>query len=344
MYSFKSDYSEGAHPRLIERFLATNQEQTIGYGEDDYSIQAQNLIKKLVKNPNSQVHLLVGGTQTNLITIAAFLRSHEAVIAVESGHVAVHEAGAIEATGHKVIVTKGKDGKLYPEDIEKVLAYHVDEHMVRPKLVYISDSTEIGTIYTLKELEALSATCKKHRLIFYVDGARLGSALMSPENDVTLADLGRLTDAFYIGGTKNGALFGEALVINNPDLQEDFRYHLKQKGAMLAKGRLLGLQFLALFEDDLFFEIGQHANNMALRLQEGLSKLGVEFFVASPTNQIFPIFHPDTIAELRCKYLFQDWEKLDDTHIAVRLVTSWATSKEAVDAFLEDAKESLQKA
>ena len=338
MYSFKNDYSEGAHPRILNALVETNLEQTEGYGEDIYCQKAAELIKERIGHNDVAIHFLSGGTQTNLIAISAFLRPHEAAIAANTGHIFVHETGAIEATGHKVISIPVSDGKINPQVIQSVLEAHTDEHMVKPKLVYISNPTEIGTIYRKSELEALSRFCKKNSLYLFVDGARLGSALCSPENDLKLSDFGVLTDAFYIGGTKSGALLGEALVICNPSLQEDFRFHLKQKGAMLAKGRLLGMQFLELFRDDLYFDLAKHANAMADLLRDALQKGGFRFLTHSSTNQIFPILPNSLIEGLQKKYSFIVWAKMDPTHSAVRLVTSWATKEEAVLAFIEDLK------
>ena len=255
MYSFKNDYSEGAHPRILEKLLKTNLEQTEGYGKDKYCIEAENLIKNKLNNKDVNIHFISGGTQTNLIAISAFLRPYEAAISANTGHIQVNEAGSIESTGHKVIPVNVEDGKLRKEDVLYVLSKYTNEHVVKPKLVYISNSTEIGTIYTKSELEGLSLVCRENNLILFMDGARLGSALACKQNDLTFEDISKLTDAFYIGGTKNGALLGEALVICNKNLQEDFRYNLKQKGAMLAKGRLLGIQFTELFKDDLYIEI-----------------------------------------------------------------------------------------
>ena len=311
MYSFKNDYSEGAHPRILETLLRTNLEQCEGYGKDTYCEEAENLIKNKLNNESIDVHFISGGTQTNLIAISAFLRPHEGVISADTGHIFVNEAGSIEATGHKVISVDVVDGKLRRDDILSVLSKFTNEHVVKPKLVYISNSTEIGTIYKKSELEELSKVCRENKLLLFMDGARLGSALSCKENDLTLEDISKLTDAFYIGGTKNGALLGEALVICNKDLQEDFRYHLKQKGAMLAKGRLLGIQFIELFKDDLFFEIGKHENDMADILRDGISRLGYEFLVDSPSNQIFPIFNNNIIRELEKNYGFNIWEKLN---------------------------------
>ena len=338
MYSFKNDYSEGAHPNILKSLIRTNEEQTSGYGEDVYTEKAKSLIKEQVGREDVAVHFLVGGTQTNLTAISAFLRPHEAAIAAHSGHIAVHETGAIEATGHKVLTAETENGKLTVCKIQELIEGHCDEHMVKPKLVYISNSTEVGTIYFKKELEALSDYCKKQGLLLFLDGARLGSALMSKENDVTLNDLARLTDAFYIGGTKNGALMGEALIIVKESLKEDFRYLIKQKGGLLAKGRILSLGFIELFTDNLFFELAAHANLMAEKLTKGIEAAGFNFLSASSTNQVFPIFPNKVIECLREKYDFSIWEKVDEDHTAVRLVTSWATEEVCVEAFNQDLK------
>lgn len=342
MYSFKNDYSEGAHPQILNALVQTNLEQEAGYGEDRYTQKAIDLLKEKMGRSDVDVHLLSGGTQTNLTAIAAFLRPHEAAIAASSGHIFTHETGAIEATGHKVLSVDTKDGKLKPEHLKAVLDYHTDEHMVKPKLVYISNSTEIGTIYKKNDLEQLRDFCSKNNLILYMDGARLGSALTSFENDLTLADLPALVDAFYIGGTKNGALIGEAFVICNESLKTDFRFHMKQKGGLLAKGRVLGIQFLELFRDNLFFELADNANKMADLLKTELSAYNVKFLTDSPTNQIFPILHNEVIAVLQTKYAFHVWEKVDDHFAAIRLVTSWATKEEHVAAFIEDYKKLAQ--
>lgn len=335
MYSFKNDYSEGAHPRILETLLRTNLEQSEGYGKDTYCEQAEKLIKDKLNNQEVDVHFISGGTQTNLIAISSSLRPYEAVISANTGHIYVNEAGSIEATGHKVIPIDVKDGKLRKEDILLVLNKYNNEHVVKPKLVYISNSTEIGTIYTKSELENLSQVCKENNLILFMDGARLGSAITCRENDLTLEDISKLTDIFYIGGTKNGALLGEALVICNKNLQDDFRYNLKQKGAMLAKGRLLGIQFIELFKDDLFFEIGKHENDMADILREGINNLGYYFFVNSPSNQIFPILNNSVLNELEKYYGFSIWEKIDENRSAIRLVTSFATKKEVCKEFIK---------
>ncbi|MBC8015092.1 MAG: aminotransferase class I/II-fold pyridoxal phosphate-dependent enzyme, partial [Sporomusaceae bacterium] len=257
-------------------------------------------------------------------------------IAANTGHILVHETGAIEATGHKIISIEVNDGKLGPHHIKAAIEIHTDEHMVKPRLVYISNPTEIGSIYKKNELKQLSQFCKENNLLLFVDGARLGSALCSDENDLNLTDLGVLVDAFYIGGTKNGALMGEALIICNDFLKSDFRFHMKQKGALLAKGRLLGIQFLELFKDDLYFELARHANGMAGLLRNGISKAGYSFLTHSPSNQIFPILPNCLIAKLQEKYSFYVWAKVDTDHSAVRLVTSWATKEGAVTAFIDD--------
>lgn len=336
MYSFKDDYSEGAHPRILNALIASNLEQLVGYGEDKYSLEAIELIKQRIKRDDIYVHLFSGGTQTNLTVISAFLRPYEAAIAANTGHILVHETGAIEATGHKIISCEVKDGKLAPAHIKTVLEAHTDEHMVKPKLVYISNPTEIGSIYSKHELEQLRQFCKENKLYLYLDGARLGSALCSEENDIELSDLATLVDAFYIGGTKNGALLGEALVICKDSLNEDFRFYIKQRGGLLAKGRVLGIQFLELFKDDLFFDLARHANTMAGLLRNEISRAGYTFLTHSTSNQIFPILPNWLIEKLQEKYSFYVWAKIDTDHSAIRIVTSWATKEEAVSALIED--------
>ncbi len=338
MYSFKNDYSEGAHKSILEALLETNMIQETGYGEDSFTEKAKELIKEKLQNKEASIHLLSGGTQTTLIAMSAFLRPHEAVISANTGHILVHETGAIEATGHKIISVPSKDGKLVSEDIVNVLESHTDEHMVRPKLVYISNSTEIGTVYTKEELENLYNCCRENRLILFVDGARLGSALCAEGNELTLEDMGRFSDAFYIGGTKNGALFGEALVIINESLKEDFRFHIKQKGGLLAKGRALGLQFFKLFENDLYFDLAKHANQMSKILSDGIRELGYKFLIDSNSNQVFPILPNEIIKKLEKNYAFYIWEKFDEENSVIRLVTSWATPKEEVEVFVEELK------
>lgn len=338
MYCFNNDYSEGAHPNIMNALIQASLEQHTGYSLDTHTEHAKELIRKEIRREDADIHLIVGGTQTNMITISAALRPHQAVIAPETGHINVHETGSIESTGHKVLTQPAPDGKLTPALIQKTLDWHTDEHMVQPKMVYISNTTEIGTQYTLAELEALSAFCRQKGLYLFLDGARLGAALTSPANNVTMADIARLTDVFYIGGTKNGALFGEALVILNPELKPDFRYMIKQKGAMLAKGFLLGIQFEELFQNQLFYEMASHANEMAASLKTVFSQCGFPFFSESCTNQQFPILPNDLIAQLRKSYQFQDQQAIDDNHTAVRFVTSWATKEEAVRQFVADFK------
>lgn len=336
MYSFKNDYSEGAHSRILNALVETNLEQTDGYGTDQYTERSVNLLKKKIDREDVDIHLLVGGTQVNLTAISAFLRPHQATIGADTSHINCHETGAIEATGHKVITMKTNDGKLTPNLIQNVVDSHSDEHMVQPKLVYISNSTELGTLYTKAELIDLHDCCKRNKLLLYLDGARLGSALVAEENDLTLADIAKLVDAFYIGGTKNGALFGEALVICNDELKEDFIYFIKQKGGLLAKGRLLGIQFEELFKDDLYFELAKHANKMALMLKGAIVDEEYKFLTESFTNQQFPIFPNNLIEKLSEKYSFNIERVIDSNYTAIRLVTSWATKEEIVLEFIED--------
>ncbi len=335
IYSFNNDYSEGAHPRILQAMMETNLDQNSGYSMDTHTAHARDLIRHEIKRDDVDVHIIVGGTQTNLLGISCALRPHQAVICAETGHINVHETGAIEATGHKVLGQITPDGKLTTADIQKALDWHTDEHMVQPKMVYISNATEVGTQYTKAELEAISSFCRQHGLYLFLDGARMGAALTSKANDLTLADIARLTDLFYIGGTKNGALLGEALVICHPDLKPDFRYMIKQRGAMLAKGWLLGIQFEELFQNNLFYDMAAHANEMAELLRKGITACGYSFQWDSSTNQLFPIL-PDSVMEALAKdFLFSTQLKVDETHTCIRLVTSWATKKEGVDAFLE---------
>lgn len=336
-HSFYNDYSEGAHPRILEALGRSNLTQETGYGVDQHSLEAAYLIRNRIKNPNAAVHFVSGGTQANLIVLAAMLgKPYEAVIAAKTAHINVHEAGAIEATGHKIVTADSKDGKIKADQVVEAVKFHSDEHMVKPKVVFISDATELGTVYTTQELEGLSRVCKENNLYLYLDGARLGSALTAKDSDITLPELSGLVDTFYIGGTKNGALLGEAIVINNPALQDDFRYHLKQRGALLAKGRILGIQFQELFRDDLYFDLAKHANQMAGQLTERISSAGYKFLTESSTNQIFPIMPNNVIDRLKEKYGFYVWSEIDSENSAIRLVTSWATPEEAVAKFLQD--------
>lgn len=338
MYSFKNDYSEGCHPSILEALARTNNLQEAGYGEDEYSQEARRLIREKIGNADADVHFVSGGTQANLIVIASLLKPFESVIAADTGHINVHEAGAIEATGHKVEVARTNDGKLTPEHVRVILDEHGDHHMTRPKMVYISNSTEIGTLYTKQELEELSAFCKSKGLYLFLDGARLGSALCAEGNDLTLADTAKLTDVFYIGGTKNGALLGEAIVIGNQASRQDFLFHIKQRGALLAKGRLIGIQFAELFCENLFFDLAKHANAMAAKITEALKVEGYDFLTESTSNQIFPILPNTLIEKLNHDYGFYVWKKIDEKNSAIRLVTSWATDEEMVERFIEDVK------
>ena len=333
MYSFRNDYSEGAHPKVLEALTETNFQQTRGYGLDPRCEKARALIRTLCAAPGADVHFLVGGTQTNLLVIESMLKPYEAVIAAHTGHVNVHETGAIEGTGHKVLAVPSPDGKLTPALVESVPELHGDEHQVKPAMVYVSNTTEIGTVYSKAELTALRACCLKHGLLLFLDGARLGSALAC--GDMALPDYAALTDVFYIGGTKNGALFGEALVFARP--RPDFRWHLKQRGAMLAKGRLLGVQFQALLEDGTYLESARRANALALRLREGLAALGFPLPVESPSNQQFPVLPNETVTALQdMGYEFEVDHAVDGGHTMIRLVTSWATPEQAVEDFLRD--------
>lgn len=340
MIYFNCDYTEGAHPRILEKLSQTNMEQTIGYGMDEHCKRAADLIKKACCSENADVHFLVGGTQTNVTVIDAALRAHQGVICASSGHINVHETGAVEATGHKCITIPSSDGKVYEPQVREILAGHFanggDEHMVQPKMLYISNPTEWGTIYKKDELIALYNLCQEYGAYLFLDGARLGYGLMCKENDLTLSDIAQYTDVFYIGGTKVGALFGEAVVITNPQLKPDFRYAIKQHGGMLAKGRLLGVQFETLFEDGLYFEIAKHAMDMAEQISEKLKTYGAEFTVASPSNQIFVALPKAAVAELSTKYKFEPMGTKDAEHDIIRICTSWATKEENVAALLAD--------
>lgn len=340
MYLFHNDYNEICHPAVLEKMQANLGKQMPGYGEDSACQRAASMIRKLCKNEELSVHFLVGGTQANLIVISAALRPHQAALGAHSAHINVHETGAVEATGHKVLALPSEDGKITADQIRQtMLAHYADEaheHIAQPKLVYISNPTELGTIYSLAELEAISAACKEHKLYLFVDGARLGYGLAAAGNDVTFADLARLTDVFYIGGTKVGAAFGEAVVISNPVLAEDFRYIIKQRGAMLAKGWLLGLQFEALLENDLYMKISEHADRMADRIRDTLNKLHYPMLIDGVTNQIFPIL-PDVLLEkLKEQFTFTEQERVDSQHRAVRFCTSWATQEISVQALCEE--------
>lgn len=345
MIYFNNDYSEGCHEKVLQALICTNMEQTLGYGEDEYCAAAAAKIRALCRREDAAVHFLVGGTQANLTVIDAALRPHQGALCPVGGHINVHETGAVEATGHKVLTVPSGDGKITAEQVRQAVeAHRTDssfEHMVQPKLVYISNPSEYGTLYSLSELEALSAACHELGLYLFLDGARLGYGLMAKDYDVTVADIARLCDVFYIGGTKVGALFGEAVVILHPALKEDFRYLIKQHGGMLAKGRLLGVQFDALMTDNLYFAIAEHAVKLADKLRETFDELGVSYLVPGITNQIFPILPDAVLAELQKEFCFTEMERVDESRRAVRFCTSWATKEENVEALSSALKRLL---
>lgn len=340
MIRFECDYSEGAHPRILERLAQTNLEQTPGYGVDEHCRHARELILEACQAPQAEVAFLVGGTQANQTVIASLLRPYQGALCAQTGHINVHETGAIEATGHKVLPLPQKDGKITAAAVEEACAAHwadaTHEHMVQPGMVYLSQPTEVGTLYTRRELEDIRRVCDKYAIPLYIDGARCGYGLGAAENDVTLADLARLAHVFYIGGTKVGALFGEAVVICDPALQRDFRYMIKRQGGMLAKGRLLGIQFETLFTDGLYEQLGRHAVELAGRVRRAFEEKGVEMAYPSHTNQQFPILTQAQRDKLGEKYAFSFWEQVDEDRAAVRFCTSWATREEDVDALVAD--------
>lgn len=318
--------------------METNFEQTVGYGNDQHCANARKLIREICEAPNADVHFLVGGTQTNATIISSILKPYQCVICADTGHINVHETGAIEHGGHKCFALPGKDGLITASQIEKVLKTHFEddepEHCVQPGLVYISFSSEYGTIYSSTELQLISEVCHSYGIPLMIDGARMGYALMSEECDITLPELAQLADVFYLGGTKQGALFGEAVVIMNDNLKKDFRYNIKQGGGMLAKGRLLGIQFETLFTENLYFDIARHADHEAMRIKKALQENGYPFLIESPTNQQFPILPNDLIEELSKDFLFSAWEKVDEDHTCIRICTSWATKPENVDKLI----------
>lgn len=342
MYSFQNDYSEGAHEKVLERLIQANSVSHNGYGLDEDSEKARALLRQKISRQDADIHFIPGGTQTNLLLISSALRPFEAVISADSGHINVHETGAIEATGHKVIAmpcvddSKRQRGKLTIEQLTEAIDLHTDEHMVKPAMVYLSNSTEYGTVYTKQELTDISKFCRKNGLLLYLDGARLGTALVSEENDLKLSDLAALTDAFYIGGTKNGALCGEALVLCKDELKKDFRFHMKQRGAMFAKGFVLGLQFLALFEDDLYFGLARHANQMAARLAKAFAAKGFSFYAKPQTNQLFLCMSKEEFLWFQERFLCLSVGRTKEGEEIVRFVTSFATTKEGVEE-LEEA-------
>lgn len=339
MQYFNSDYMEGAHPKILQRLMQTNMEKTTGYGLDEYCESAKDKIRKACNYLDAEVHFFVGGTQTNATVIDALLASYQGVIAADSGHISTHEAGAIELNGHKVLTLPNDFGKLSVQTIRKCLKnYHEDgnkDHVVMPGMVYISHPTEYGTLYTKAELEEIHAICKDNNIPLYIDGARLGYALASDDTDVTLEVLAQNCDVFYIGGTKVGALFGEALVVTKKDLLPRFFTVMKQHGALLAKGRLLGLQFDTLFTDELYTKIARNAIERANEIKTGLLEKGYKFYFQSPTNQQFIILSNDKMQELSKKIGFSFWEVYDDEHTVIRFATSWATTKEDVQQLMD---------
>lgn len=340
MIRFNCDYLEGAHPQIMERLLETNFVQTPGYGEDEFCESARKIIKEKCGAPDAYVQFLVGGTQTNTTVIASILKPYQGVLSANTGHINVHETGAIEATGHKVLALTSEDGKLTAAQVQEAYDTHwadeSHEHIVQPGMVYISHPTENGTLYKKEELQALYETCKRLGLPLFMDGARLGYGLMSEGSDITWQDLAAYTDVFYIGGTKVGALFGEAVVITNPALAKDFRYMIKQRGGMLAKGRLLGIQFETLLKDGLYEEIAGKAVKQAMRLKEAFLEKGYPLLYNSYTNQQYPIMPNSQLDQLRKKYSFEMWAKMDEEYSAVRFCTSWATKDEDVEALIQD--------
>ena len=347
MVYFNNDYCEGCHPRILEKLYETNLVQTPGYGVDEYCRQAADHIRRHCGSNDLDVHFLVGGTQANLTVIDAALRSHQGALCAVSGHINVHETGAVEATGHKVLALPSEDGKITARQVrEYVMAHRNDpdaEHTVQPKLVYISNPTELGTLYSLEELTDLSETCHELGLYLFMDGARLGYGLAAKGNDLTMADIARLCDVFYIGGTKVGALFGEAVVFSNRALGDDFRYFIKQHGGMLAKGRLLGIQFGVLFEENLYFEMGAYADRLADQLRDTLADLGCDMLVGGVSNQLFPILKDSVLAELAKEFSFVTMDKIGEDCHAVRFCTSWATKQENVDKLCADLRRLLKK-
>ena len=343
MIRFNNDYSETCHERILKRISEVSMRQVGGYGEDEYCKAAASVIRNITGRGDADVHFLVGGTQTNLTVISAALRSYQCAVCAVTGHINVHETGAIEATGHKVMGIESGDGKLTAEQIREVYSRHwtdeAHEHIAQPKLVYISDSTEIGTIYTKNELKEIYKVCKENDMYLFIDGARLGYALASEDNDLDLKTIAENCDVFYIGGTKCGAMFGEALVILNNELKKDFRYVIKQKGGMLAKGWLLGIQFDELLKDGLYFELAAHADKMAYKIKNAVLEAGYKLYSDSPTNQQFIIFPDKLIDKLSEKYVFSYQERIDENNSAVRICTSWATDEKNVDMLIKDIKE-----
>ncbi|MFQ1012124.1 threonine aldolase family protein [Gilliamella apicola] len=343
MYDFLNDYNQTVHPNLLKEFVDINNKKLSGYGLDECCNDAINNIKKILKSPNADVHFMAGGTITNLTTISHILKSYQAVIAAETGHINVHETGAIEATGHKVVTVKTEDGKLTPELIKPVLDYHCDEHMVQPKLVYISNTSELGTLYTKQELKQLYQFCQKHHLYLYLDGARLAMALAAKDNDITFPDLAKYTDAFYIGGTKVGAFAGETLIFNNLSINHDFRFNMKQKGAILAKSWIIAVQFKALMENNLYISLGKHSNDMAEKLKNLFEIEGLTFAAKPQSNQLFVNFPNQLAKKIISLYALDNLGQTDPSHICLRFCTSWATQEVEIENFAKQLKALLRK-
>lgn len=339
MKHFESDYLEGAHPAILQRLMETNMDKTEGYGEDPYCDHARELIREACNCPDAEIHFLVGGTQTNMTVIKALLNCYEGVIDAPSGHISQHEAGAIESVGHKIFPLPSEEGKLKAADVKTFMEdFYKDanrDHMVKPAMVYISHPTELGTLYTKEELTELSEVCREYKMPLFMDGARLGYGLMARGTDVTLPDIAKLCDVFYIGGTKVGALFGEAVVIPKPGLIDNFFPIIKQQGASLAKGRILGIQFETLFTDDLYFKISQHAIDMADKLEKGLKKKGCRFFLETPTNQKFVIMDNKELEKLGESIFYEYVQSYDEDHTVIRFCTSWATDEKDIDELIE---------
>ena len=338
MIRFDSDYIEGAIPEILQALTDTNEEQTIGYMEDPHCENARKLIRERIGRPDADVHFVVGGTQANVTVISSILKHHQGAVCADSGHINIHETGAIEAAGHKCLATHSEDGTISAAEVEQLIKDHYSnaafEHMIQPGIVYISFPTESGTLYSRKQLEELYEVTRRYDIPLFIDGARLGYGLTAAKNDLTIEDIANLCDIFYIGGTKCGALFGEAIVIVNDRYKKDFRYHIKQRFGMLAKGRMLGIQFEELFKEDRYFKIAKHAMDMADLLQEGLIAKGYAFQYEPVTNQLFPILPNEKIQELEKDFAFSIWEKKDDSHTVVRFVTSFMTKKENVEKLL----------
>lgn len=333
-YSFLDDYSEGAHPELLNALVASNSSQEAGYGHDTYSEEARDCIRRHLGQEDVNIFFVPSGTSANAISIAACLRPHEAVIAASSGHIVTRETGAVEASGHKIINVRPENGKLTPGTINKALDdnWHFP-HMAKPRLVYISNATEIGTIYSKAELKAIKQVCENNNLILFLDGARIGTALASLTNDMTLHDILELTDIFWIGGTKNGALLGEAVIVKDPKLGAEFEFYVKQHGSLLAKGRIIGVQFATLFQDNLYFDLALAANQAAMRLSRSIVEAGFSLFAATETNQVFALFPLALVELLRQDFLFYVWENLENDYAVVRLLTTWATDPVQLEKF-----------